>query len=42
MYLELTDGWYKINANPDDPLKKAILSRKIFIGQKLRIHGANV
>nr|CAG8559721.1 9752_t:CDS:2 [Entrophospora candida] len=40
--LELTDGWYKINACIDPPLQRAIMKSKIKMGYKLEICGAKV
>ncbi|XP_056857098.1 protein BREAST CANCER SUSCEPTIBILITY 2 homolog B-like, partial [Raphanus sativus] len=40
--IELTDGWYSINAALDVMLKKQLNAGKLFIGQKLRIHGAGL
>ncbi|XP_057837345.2 protein BREAST CANCER SUSCEPTIBILITY 2 homolog B isoform X2 [Cryptomeria japonica] len=40
--IELTDGWYCLNAILDEPLCKQLLQRKLFIGQKLRICGASL
>lgn len=38
--IELTDGWYRINAALDQPLSDLLQNGKIFVGQKLRICGA--
>ncbi|KAJ3686696.1 hypothetical protein LUZ61_015860 [Rhynchospora tenuis] len=40
--IELTDGWYSIGASLDELLTKQLLSKKIFIGQKIRISGASL
>lgn len=40
--LELTDMWYKILADVDQPLQRAISKSKIRIGYKLEICGAKV
>ncbi|KAF1883721.1 hypothetical protein Lal_00012638 [Lupinus albus] len=40
--VELTDGWYSINAMLDVPLSKQLASGKLFVGQKLRIWGAGL
>jgi breast cancer 2 susceptibility protein len=40
--LELTDGWYRIRANVDPPLQRAIDSGKLTIGYKMAIAGARV
>lgn len=38
--IELTDGWYGINARLDPKLTQLMALGKIFPGQKLRILGA--
>ncbi|CAH8365458.1 unnamed protein product [Eruca vesicaria subsp. sativa] len=40
--IELTDGWYSINAALDVMLKKQLNAGKLFVGQKLRILGAGL
>ncbi|KAI9094810.1 hypothetical protein K1719_026616 [Acacia pycnantha] len=40
--VELTDGWYSINAILDVPLSKKLAAGKLFVGQKLRIWGAEL
>lgn len=40
--LELTDGWYCINAQIDVCLKRAVVKEKIVVGRKLAITGAKV
>ena len=40
--LELTDGWYSLWTNVDEPLCRAIKSGRIFVGQKLCIVGASL
>ncbi|XP_068635354.1 protein BREAST CANCER SUSCEPTIBILITY 2 homolog A-like [Aristolochia californica] len=40
--IELTDGWYSVNADLDAPLSKKLLDGKLFVGQKLRISGARL
>jgi hypothetical protein len=40
--LELTDGWYTINAVVDEPLDAAISAKRIFIGMKLKVSGCRV
>lgn len=37
LVLQLTDGWYKIRAELDAPLRRAVERRKICIGHKLAI-----
>ncbi|KAK7287026.1 hypothetical protein RJT34_22438 [Clitoria ternatea] len=40
--IELTDGWYSVNAILDVPLSKQIAAGRLFVGQKLRIWGAGL
>ncbi|KAJ9694057.1 hypothetical protein PVL29_009843 [Vitis rotundifolia] len=40
--VELTDGWYSIDACLDALLSKQLFAGKLFIGQKLRIWGAGL
>ncbi|KAL8091745.1 hypothetical protein AgCh_034124 [Apium graveolens] len=40
--VELTDGWYSVNAVLDAPLSKKLASGKLFVGQKLKISGAGL
>ncbi|XP_034695014.1 protein BREAST CANCER SUSCEPTIBILITY 2 homolog B-like isoform X1 [Vitis riparia] len=40
--VELTDGWYSIDAFLDALLSKQLFAGKLFIGQKLRIWGAGL
>ncbi|PIA59575.1 hypothetical protein AQUCO_00400456v1 [Aquilegia coerulea] len=40
--IELTDGWYAIDAILDVPLSKQLVAKKLFIGQKLRIWRAGL
>ncbi|KAG7017205.1 Protein BREAST CANCER SUSCEPTIBILITY 2-like B, partial [Cucurbita argyrosperma subsp. argyrosperma] len=40
--VELTDGWYSVDALLDGQLSKQLLSGKLFVGQKLRIWGARL
>lgn len=41
-FLELTDGWYRISAQVDDCLTRAIDRGKISVGRKLAVTGAKV
>ncbi|CAM0879886.1 unnamed protein product [Alopecurus aequalis] len=41
-HIELTDGWYAIEASLDVALSEQLQKRKLFIGQKLRIWGASL
>jgi hypothetical protein len=40
--LRLTDGWYSLDARVDSYLLSLVQSSKIFVGQKLKIFGAEV
>ena len=40
--LELTDGWYSIYAECDKEILALAQSKKLFVGQKVRIYGANL
>ncbi|CAN6467440.1 unnamed protein product [Victoria cruziana] len=40
--IELTDGWYSVNAVLDVPLSRQFALGKLFIGQKLRVCGASL
>lgn len=40
MWIELTDGWYPVKVQLDEYLSEALISGKIYEGQKLRICGA--
>ncbi|KAK7344501.1 hypothetical protein VNO77_14169 [Canavalia gladiata] len=40
--VELTDGWYSMDAILDVPLSKQQAAGKLFVGQKLRIWGAGL
>ncbi|XP_043697660.1 protein BREAST CANCER SUSCEPTIBILITY 2 homolog B-like isoform X2 [Telopea speciosissima] len=40
--VELTDGWYSLDALLDVPLSKQLLAGKLFVGQKLRVWGAGL
>ncbi|XP_057808208.1 protein BREAST CANCER SUSCEPTIBILITY 2 homolog B-like [Salvia miltiorrhiza] len=40
--IELTDGWYSVKALLDEQLSQKLASRKLFLGQKIRIWGAKL
>ena len=40
--LEVSDGWYRLRAVIDEPLKRAVRSGKIRVGRKLAVAGAKV
>lgn len=40
--LELSDGWYRINAELDECLARAVRRGKITVGRKIAICGAKV
>lgn len=40
--LELTDGWYRIGAKVDSPLRRAIVKGKIRTGTKLHVQGCRL
>ncbi|XP_024515241.1 protein BREAST CANCER SUSCEPTIBILITY 2 homolog B-like [Selaginella moellendorffii] len=40
--VEVTDGWYCLNAALDAPLSKQLKAGKVFVGQKLQISGASL
>jgi breast cancer 2 susceptibility protein len=40
--LEVTDGWYRLRAQVDAPLARAIQRRKIKVGSKISIANAKV
>ncbi|TVU21686.1 hypothetical protein EJB05_31338, partial [Eragrostis curvula] len=40
--IELTDGWYSLEASLDVALSEQLEKRKLFLGQKLRIWGASL
>ena len=40
--LELTDGWYRIKANVDIPLQRAIEAGRLRVGYKIALAGARV
>ncbi|XP_077214363.1 protein BREAST CANCER SUSCEPTIBILITY 2 homolog B-like isoform X3 [Tasmannia lanceolata] len=40
--IELTDGWYSLDALLDASLSKKLVAGKLFVGQKLRIWGAGL
>ena len=41
-YLELTDGWYRINAEVDECLARAVDKGTIRVGRKLAMSGSRV
>lgn len=41
-YLEMTDGWYRINVEIDDCLARAVERSVIAVGRKVAISGAKV
>lgn len=41
-FLELSDGWYRISAQVDECLARAIASGKIRVGRKIAVTGAKV
>lgn len=40
--IEVTDGWYGIRATLDRPLTRLLHDRKIVVGQKLFVYGAEL
>lgn len=40
--MEVTDGWYRLNAEIDDPIERAIRNGKIRIGTKIAMTGCRV
>ncbi|EEC03798.1 breast cancer type 2 susceptibility protein brca2, putative [Ixodes scapularis] len=40
--VELTDGWYGLRAEFDEPLSKLVSENRIFVGQKLITSGADI
>ncbi|CAO2181017.1 unnamed protein product [Urochloa humidicola] len=40
--IELTDGWYSLDASLDTALSDQLEEKKLFLGQKLRIWGASL
>jgi len=40
--IEVTDGWYGIRAALDRPLTRLLHDRKIAVGQKLFVYGAEL
>lgn len=40
--LVLSDGWYRMRAVLDEPLKNAVVNGRVFVGLKLAIYGAEV
>ncbi|WWC92784.1 uncharacterized protein L201_007743 [Kwoniella dendrophila CBS 6074] len=41
-FLELTDGWYRIKAQVDDPIQRAAKKGRIVVGRKMAISGAKL
>jgi breast cancer 2 susceptibility protein len=42
LQLEVTDGWYRLRAEVDQPLIRAIERNKLRIGMKIVVSGARV
>ena len=40
--VEVTDGWYRLRAQLDEPLERAVRKGKIRIGSKLAVMGCKV
>lgn len=40
--IELTDGWYSIRGLLDKPLTRLLKDKRLVVGQKLCIHGAEL
>lgn len=40
--LEVTDGWYKLHAEIDEPIIRAVRDGKIAVGRKIAVSGARV
>lgn len=40
--IQLSDGWYRINAGADAPLTRAIERGKLRVGSKVAVSGARV
>lgn len=40
--LEVTDGWYRLNAEVDDPLERAIRKGTLRVGSKISVIGCRV
>lgn len=40
--IEVTDGWYGIRALLDPPLKAFLHRRRLAVGQKIIVHGAEL
>ncbi|XP_029849611.2 uncharacterized protein LOC8027232 isoform X1 [Ixodes scapularis] len=40
--VEVTDGWYGLRAEFDEPLSKLVFENRIFVGQKLITSGADI
>ena len=40
--IEVTDGWYRLKAEVDEPLERAIIKGKIRVGSKIQVVGCKV
>lgn len=40
--LEVTDGWYRLSAEVDDPLERAIRKGTVRVGSKISVIGCRV
>lgn len=40
--IELTDGWYPVKAQLDPPLFALLKNGRLFVGQKIIVHGAEL
>ncbi|KAF7796563.1 hypothetical protein EIP86_007744 [Pleurotus ostreatoroseus] len=40
--IEVTDGWYRLKAEVDEPLERAIVKRKIRVGSKIQVVGCKL
>ena len=41
-HIEVTDGWYRLRASIDDPIRRALSRRKLRVGMKMACFGAKV